>query len=137
MDDTHDEAGWTQVLDVRLIYTTLYSYSITILRLSWITWYCAAGPPTIGKMCWIVVRIVQVSRFRKERCMRVLQTRDPRYCVGCQMSYWVSDTTEETAAWSVSRTQLGKDYLPQQGSITQALFFRAQGFDARYYTGER
>jgi hypothetical protein len=52
------------------------------------------------------------------------------------MSYSVSDTTEETAAWSVSRTQLGwfqviKGYLPQQ------LFLRAQGFDARYYAGER
>jgi hypothetical protein len=33
--------------------------------------------------------------------------------------------------------QVLKSYLPNQRSITQAKFFRAQGLDAGYYTGAR
>jgi hypothetical protein len=48
-----------------------------------------------------------------------------------------NDPDEPDTTTQLDWFQVIKGYLPQQWSITQALFFRTQRLDAKYYTGER
>jgi hypothetical protein len=59
---------------------------------------------------------------------------------GIQQWFLTDDTNatdEADTTIQLGCFQIIKGYLPQEWSITQALFFRAQGLDARYNTGEK
>jgi hypothetical protein len=87
--------------------------------------------------------ITQLAMHLKDTSTAAASTAADLRCTierGIQQWFLTDDTNatdEADTTIQLGCFQIIKGYLPQEWSITQALFFRAQGFDARYNTGER